>query len=173
RHDPARAPVARGGGRALLGAGARRVRRDDHLRGELSGQDADDPARRLRRAREPSGGGTRVEPRAARRVPHDPRPAARAVARAAMSLAARVPVERGAFPVEGEMDVDAGETVAVLGPNGSGKTTLLHTLGGLVPLDAGRVTLDGVTLDDVATGTTIPAERRPVAVVFQDLLLFP
>jgi molybdate transport system ATP-binding protein len=35
------------------------------------------------------------------------------------------------------------------------------------------VTLDGEVLDDVAAGVRVPPERRPVGVVFQDLLLFP
>jgi molybdate transport system ATP-binding protein len=90
-----------------------------------------------------------------------------------LSLAAKVRVRRDAFTLDAELAVDPGETVAVLGPNGSGKTTLLHALAGLVPLDAGRITLDGVVLDDVAAGIAVPTERRPVAVVFQDLLLFP
>ena len=90
-----------------------------------------------------------------------------------MSLAAQVCVHRGAFTLDVEVAVDPGETVAVLGPNGCGKTTLLHALAGLVPLDAGLITLDGAVLDDVAHGISVPTERRPVAVVFQDLLLFP
>jgi molybdate transport system ATP-binding protein len=90
-----------------------------------------------------------------------------------MSLDAQVRVRRGTFELAVDLAVSPGETVAVLGPNGSGKTTLLHALAGLVPLDAGRVALDGVVLEDPAAGTAVAAERRPVAVVFQDLLLFP
>jgi molybdate transport system ATP-binding protein len=90
-----------------------------------------------------------------------------------MSLAAQVRVQRDAYALDVEVSVEPGETVAVLGPNGSGKTTLLHALAGLVPLDAGRTTLDGVALDDVTAGVAVPTECRPVAVVFQDLLLFP
>jgi len=90
-----------------------------------------------------------------------------------MSLEARVHLRRGAFELDVELEVDAGETAAILGPNGCGKTTLLHALAGLAPLDAGRVSLDGVVLEDPTEGIVVPADRRPVAVVFQSQLLFP
>lgn len=42
-----------------------------------------------------------------------------------------------------DLEVGAGETVAILGPSGSGKTTLLSILGGLLRPAEGSVTLDG------------------------------
>ena len=45
-----------------------------------------------------------------------------------------------------ELDLDAGERLAVLGPNGAGKTTLLRLLAGLDSPAAGSVELDGVPL---------------------------
>jgi molybdate transport system ATP-binding protein len=90
-----------------------------------------------------------------------------------VSLAAHVRVRRDAFALDVALDVAAGEVVAVLGPNGAGKTTLLRALAGLEPLDAGRVVLDGVVLEDVQAGIAVAPERRPVAVVFQGQLLFP
>jgi len=82
-------------------------------------------------------------------------------------------VRLGGLDLAVELRVAADETVALLGPNGSGKTTLLRAVAGLQPLDAGSIRLDGVTLDAPATHTLVPAERRPVGVVFQDYLLFP
>jgi zinc/manganese transport system ATP-binding protein len=42
-----------------------------------------------------------------------------------------------------DLDVAAGEFIAVLGPSGSGKTTLLRSILGLQPLSAGSVAVDG------------------------------
>jgi iron complex transport system ATP-binding protein len=46
--------------------------------------------------------------------------------------------------------VAPGELVALVGPNGAGKSTLLRVLAGLASPDAGRVTLDGLPLNDLA-----------------------
>lgn len=42
--------------------------------------------------------------------------------------------------------IDSGEVVGLLGPNGAGKTTSFYMMVGLVPLDAGRILLDGKDL---------------------------
>lgn len=44
------------------------------------------------------------------------------------------------------LQIDSGEVVGLLGPNGAGKTTSFYMMVGLVPLDAGRITLDGKDL---------------------------
>ena len=89
------------------------------------------------------------------------------------SLLAEVDLTVGRFHLGLTVAVNPGEVVAVLGPNGSGKSTLLRALAGLVPLDEGRIELDGQVLDDPAADIFVPPEERPVGVVFQSYLLFP
>jgi molybdate transport system ATP-binding protein len=88
-------------------------------------------------------------------------------------LDAGLRVGRGRLDLDVAVAVAPGEVVAVVGPNGAGKSTLLAALAGLVPLDAGRVVLDGHVLEDRATDAFVAPERRSVGLVFQDLLLFP
>ena len=66
-----------------------------------------------------------------------------------------------------DLEVAAGETVAVLGPSGCGKSTLLRAVAGLEPLSEGSVVLDGRDLAGV------PTYRRDVGLMFSDHALFP
>jgi molybdate transport system ATP-binding protein len=88
-------------------------------------------------------------------------------------LDAHLVVDRGDFRLDVALRVDDGEVVALLGPNGAGKTTALRALAGLEPLTAGHVAVAGTDLDRPARRRRTPVEHRPVAVVFQDHLLFP
>ncbi len=89
-------------------------------------------------------------------------------------LEARLVVRRPeGFVVDLELSIPAGRTVALLGPNGAGKSTTVAALAGLLPLDEGRVALNGTVLDDPQAGRFVPPEARKVGVVFQDHLLFP
>ncbi len=69
------------------------------------------------------------------------------------------------------LTVSRGEMLAVVGPSGCGKSTLLRTVAGLVGVDGGRVRLAGREV--AGPGVFVPPEKRGVAVVFQDLALFP
>jgi molybdate transport system ATP-binding protein len=88
-------------------------------------------------------------------------------------LTASVRTRLGTLGLDVKITVPPGRIVALLGPNGAGKTTLLRVLAGLHRPDEGRVLLDGRVLDDTATGEHVPAEERPVGVVFQNYVLFP
>ena len=79
----------------------------------------------------------------------------------------------GSFDLDVDLSIAPGEVVALLGPNGAGKTSVLRALAGLLTIDAGRIALDGIVLDEPANAIRMPVEQRPIGVVFQDYLLFP
>ena len=90
-----------------------------------------------------------------------------------MTLQLDVVVRRGSFTLEVAASVAPGEVLGVLGPNGAGKTTLLRALAGLTAVSEGSIRLADQVLDDAATSTFVPAEQRPVGLVFQNYRLFP
>ena len=59
------------------------------------------------------------------------------------------------------LDVKAGEVVALIGSNGAGKTTLLHALSGVQPISAGEVTFLGERIDG------LPPHRRVARGILQ------
>ncbi|MEU7811979.1 ABC transporter ATP-binding protein [Pseudonocardia sp. NPDC049154] len=71
------------------------------------------------------------------------------------------------------LDVAPGEFVVLLGPSGCGKTTLLRAIAGLEPVQAGRIVLDGRTVEDPGGGVRVPPERRGLSMMFQSYALWP
>ena len=65
------------------------------------------------------------------------------------------------------LNVKAGEILAVLGRSGCGKSTLLKTIVGLVRPDSGEVWLNGDNITDM------PSEKRNISLMFQDYALLP
>ncbi|MCC6313078.1 MAG: ABC transporter ATP-binding protein [Thermomicrobiales bacterium] len=65
------------------------------------------------------------------------------------------------------LEIGRNEFFALLGPSGCGKTTLLRMIAGLETPSAGRITIDGEDMIGV------PANRRPVNLVFQSYAIFP
>jgi putative ABC transport system ATP-binding protein len=72
-----------------------------------------------------------------------------------------------------DLDVAAGEAVAIVGPSGSGKTSLLMVLAGLERASAGSVVLDGRELVGLDEDALARMRRRMVGIVFQSFHLIP
>ena len=66
-----------------------------------------------------------------------------------------------------DLDVAAGETVAVMGPSGCGKSTLLHLLGGLDRASGGEVRLAGRRVDQMSEKALARLRQDAVGFVFQ------
>jgi polar amino acid transport system ATP-binding protein len=88
-----------------------------------------------------------------------------------------VPVLRGV-----NLTVAQGQVLSILGPSGSGKSTLLRCINRLIPVDAGRIRVDGNLIGYVERDgrTLVPlnerattVQRRVVGMVFQHFNLFP
>ncbi|WP_019240620.1 MULTISPECIES: ABC transporter ATP-binding protein [Bacillus] len=62
----------------------------------------------------------------------------------------------------------AGQTIALVGPTGSGKTTIINLLTRFYDVDSGKISLDGVNIQDFQLNTI----REKVGVVLQDTYLF-
>ena len=68
---------------------------------------------------------------------------------------------------EVDLDLVAGETLAVMGPSGCGKSTLLHLLGGLDRVTSGEVWLEGRRIDGLSERELARLRRRQIGFVFQ------
>ncbi|MGE5370958.1 MAG: ABC transporter ATP-binding protein [Solirubrobacterales bacterium] len=67
-----------------------------------------------------------------------------------------------------DIDVKAGDTIAIVGPTGAGKTTLVNLLMRFYEIDYGRITVDGVDIRDLKRGDL----RSLFGMVLQDTWLF-
>ena len=72
-----------------------------------------------------------------------------------------------------DLEVSAGETVALVGRSGSGKSTLLHLTAGIEPIESGSVLLDGQALDSMDDHDRTIHRRRHIGLVFQSFHLLP
>ncbi len=66
-----------------------------------------------------------------------------------------------------DLDIAAGELIALLGPSGCGKTTLLRIIAGFINQTSGDVLVDGRSM------SALPPNRRNIGIVFQNYALFP
>ncbi|OIQ32857.1 MAG: ABC transporter [Alphaproteobacteria bacterium MedPE-SWcel] len=71
------------------------------------------------------------------------------------------------------LDVQRGETLALIGPSGSGKSSLLMVMGGLEQATSGRVTAMGEDLTRLDEDALAQFRRNHMGVVFQSFHLIP
>ncbi len=67
-----------------------------------------------------------------------------------------------------DLEVNAGETVAIVGATGAGKSTIINLLGRFYEIDSGTIRVDGVDIKEIKLSSL----RKEIAVVLQDVFLF-
>lgn len=72
-----------------------------------------------------------------------------------------------------DLQVERGESVAIIGPSGSGKSTLLNIIGTLDRPDAGSVSLDGQELTKLSELDLVEVRNRKIGFIFQGHHLLP
>jgi lipoprotein-releasing system ATP-binding protein len=72
-----------------------------------------------------------------------------------------------------QMEIAAGEMVAIVGPSGAGKSTLLHLLGGLDRPSAGTIRYDGIALPQLRDEALADFRNQNIGFVFQFHYLLP
>ena len=70
-----------------------------------------------------------------------------------------------------DLEIDAGDQVAIVGPSGSGKTTLLHVMGTLERASAGRVSVGGRDIGAVSDRALASLRAEMLGFVFQQFFL--
>lgn len=71
------------------------------------------------------------------------------------------------------LDINSGETVALIGPSGGGKSTLLRCINGLATFDSGAVHVGQHVMTPQGDATVAAQVRRMFGMIFQDFQLFP
>ena len=72
-----------------------------------------------------------------------------------------------------DLNIEKGETVAILGSSGSGKSTLLNLIAGIDLPDQGEVRIDGKSLGQMSEKNRTLLRRRTMGFVFQSFNLIP
>ncbi len=67
-----------------------------------------------------------------------------------------------------QLNIRAGQTIALVGATGSGKTTMMSLLSGLYPVTQGRILIDGIDISTIEKRDL----RKLIGIVLQDVFLF-
>lgn len=67
-----------------------------------------------------------------------------------------------------DLDVEAGEFIAIMGPSGSGKTTLLNVLSSIDYISQGLIEINGHRIDKMSNRQLANFRKRSVGFIFQD-----
>lgn len=77
--------------------------------------------------------------------------------------------EKGRQALKGiNLDVEAGQTIALVGHTGSGKSTIINLLSRFYDISSGKITIDGLDIRDVQLETL----RSQIGIVLQDTFIF-
>jgi len=82
-------------------------------------------------------------------------------------------IQRGLVLNNLSLEVNEGDSVAIMGPSGSGKTTLLNIIGLLDKPDSGEIAFRGASLANFTENESAVYRNRNIGFVFQDHLLLP
>lgn len=88
------------------------------------------------------------------------------------NLSLTIDLERDAFNLALDTNIELAPITALFGPSGAGKTTLLRVIAGLERHARGKLILGESTWQDSASGTFVPPNERRIGYVFQDGRLF-
>lgn len=72
-----------------------------------------------------------------------------------------------------DLDIPAGQFIAIMGPSGSGKSTLLYMIGGLDQPSSGDISVAGYTLEAMSSEDLATFRRETVGFIFQAFHLVP
>ncbi len=82
--------------------------------------------------------------------------------------------EAAVYALDGvDFSLEEGKICVILGPSGSGKSTLLNMIGGLDSLDAGEITVDGISITGLNKKALTAYRKRNIGFVFQFYNLIP
>ncbi len=72
-----------------------------------------------------------------------------------------------------DLDVAAGQVLAITGRSGAGKSTLLNVMAGLLRADRGTIEVDGLDVTSAKDAELIGLRRDTVGVIYQEFALLP